>query len=361
MNKFQRNVLKTLSHTPIAFILFGIVSFLITACILLNTQRKNWQEEKRYFDNIIQIYESFNNGNGLVESDHSYKNGESLFSRVIILSFRSNDVVKECIHRLSSFDITLSEKSIARVCQSKLPTVGELNKEDQLTSVLPLLSSTDDLVGIRIRFATLSGPPVFRSVFSSLSSLVALLSISLFGAFLGTILALLIKKYLIELPAIARYDDLTGCLRRDAFYHAANKVMRNATQQRQPLCVLLIDLDHFKKINDTLGHAAGDETLKDVADVTRNYFRRGDILGRLGGDEFAVILPNTTLDNAYRVSERIRLAIHEMTYDKLSKRHLSVSIGLVEYAAGEETLEQVINRADIKLYAAKKSRNRVEK
>ncbi|WP_094107135.1 GGDEF domain-containing protein [Lonsdalea populi] len=361
MNKSQLNVLKTLSHSPVAFVLFGIVSFVITACILLNTQQKNWQEEKRYFDNIIQIYESFNNGNGLIESDHGYKIGDALFSRVVILSFQSDDVVKECIHRLSSFDVSISEKSIVRVCQNKLPAVGELHRKDQLTSVLPLLSSTDDLIGIRIRFATLNGPPAFDDVFSSSNALMTLLSISLLSACLGTLLALLSKKYLIELPAIARYDDLTGCLRRDAFFQATIKVMRNATQQRQPLCVLLIDLDHFKKVNDTLGHAAGDETLREVADLIRHYFRKGDILGRLGGDEFAVVLPNTDLDNAYRVSERIRQAIDEMKSDSFPNRRLTISIGLVEYYAGEETMEQAIHRADIKLYTAKIKRNRVEK
>ncbi|MEE3661003.1 GGDEF domain-containing protein [Brenneria sp. g21c3] len=252
--------------------------------------------------------------------------------------------------------------TIIRVCQNKLPSIGAFAGKDTLTVIFPILSSHDDLLGIRIRTTSYEPHPSLFDTLSTTTSVIAVVSIVLLIAILGSLLSILARKYLIELPLTAKYDDLTGCLRRDAFFMAANKALSVANFSKRPLCVILIDIDHFKHVNDTFGHSAGDTALRLVADVFKKSFRREDIFGRIGGDEFSIILPNIALNDAYVVAERTRLRVSEARSEILGKDvSLTVSIGLVEYHIESEELTEVMNRADEKLYVAKEMRNTVAK
>ncbi|MEE3651858.1 MULTISPECIES: GGDEF domain-containing protein [unclassified Brenneria] len=252
--------------------------------------------------------------------------------------------------------------AIIRVCHNKLPSIGEYAGKDTLTIIFPLLSAKDDLLGIRIRTTLKATPPSVFDIFSSLTAIAGISSIVLLFAVLGSLLSILAKKYLIELPITARYDDLTGYLRRDAFFMTANKALNIADFSKRPVCVILIDIDHFKIVNDTLGHSAGDEALKLVAEVFKKSFRREDIFGRIGGDEFAIVLPNIGLEDAYMVAERARLRVSDANSEMFGNDvNLTVSIGLVEYRIEKEDLTAVMKRADKKLYDAKKTRNAVAK
>jgi diguanylate cyclase (GGDEF)-like protein len=149
------------------------------------------------------------------------------------------------------------------------------------------------------------------------------------------------------------HDFLTGALSRTGFQSMARKRFAEADQLGAPLSLLIIDLDRFKAINDTFGHAAGDSVLREFAALTRVHLRRDDALARLGGEEFAVLLPRTSLADARRVAERLRseASRHAVATDAGPCRY-SISGGLAMRERGE-TLDRLTTRADRALYAAK--------
>ena len=112
-----------------------------------------------------------------------------------------------------------------------------------------------------------------------------------------------------EMRNLASYDSLTGLLSRHAFFENANRAISLANRNGAAFAVLIIDLDHFKKINDRYGHPAGDAVLKLFADVVNSVARRSDIVGRLGGEEFAMLLPSTDTDKALEFCERLHACL----------------------------------------------------
>ncbi|MBJ7222797.1 GGDEF domain-containing protein [Brenneria sp. L3-3C-1] len=361
MKSTKYKILEFFSHPISAFFLFGSISFLIAIVVMHESNKRTWKLEKHNLDSIIKTYESYSSGD-VTEVDTTEKTGRYVFTRIRTLAFNTRDAGSECINRLSSLELQFKDMAIIRVCHNKLPSIGEYAGKDTLTIIFPLLSAKDDLLGIRIRTTLKATPPSVFDTFSSLTAIAGISSIVLLFAVLGSLLSILAKKYLIELPITARYDDLTGYLRRDAFFMTANKALNIADFSKRPVCVILIDIDHFKIVNDTLGHSAGDEALKLVAEVFKKSFRREDIFGRIGGDEFAIVLPNIGLEDAYMVAERARLRVSDANSEMFGNDvNLTVSIGLVEYRIEKEDLTAVMKRADKKLYDAKKTRNAVAK
>ncbi|WP_223881492.1 GGDEF domain-containing protein [Affinibrenneria salicis] len=341
--------------------LFGIFSLLLTTIVIHQTQSYDWQTERKNLAETIDVYKSYNAGSSVTENEKEYRSGNYLYSRVATFAFNTRNTTTECINRLSELNLSFNNMEIIRICQNKLPAIGEFGAKGKLITIFPILSETDILTGVRVRTTSQLDKPTLLTTLSTANSLGMVLCVVLLSAILGSLLSILAKKYLIELPTTARYDELTGFLRREAFFTAASKVLHLANFTGKPVCVILIDIDHFKKINDTLGHSGGDVALQAIAAQLHHSFRKADIFGRIGGDEFAVVLPETPLDQAWNVAERARNAINAMDTSTLADLKLSVSIGLVEYQSGKEGLLQVINRADEKLYCAKKARNSVYK
>jgi diguanylate cyclase (GGDEF)-like protein/PAS domain S-box-containing protein len=163
-----------------------------------------------------------------------------------------------------------------------------------------------------------------------------------------------------QLRALATTDALTGALTRRHFFDVAELEWTRSTRHRHPLCVALIDVDHFKTVNDRFGHAMGDEALRQVGETVRGKLRRHDLLGRYGGDELALLFPETPLEGARQVSERIRRAVADLrlTHGEIPVP-LTISAGLVARRP-DELLATACQRADAALYAAKDSgRNRI--
>lgn len=156
------------------------------------------------------------------------------------------------------------------------------------------------------------------------------------------------RTTLAEAERSARIDFLTGAWSRRAFYEIAEREIKTA--RLHELAVLALDLDNFKEINDTKGHAIGDETLIRFVQLLQKELRAIDYLGRLGGDEFVVLMPNTTLHGAVTVAERLLAAVSN-AYD--GKNRLAFSIGVASLEPGD-TLKSLLRRADVQMYEAKK-------
>jgi diguanylate cyclase (GGDEF)-like protein len=159
-----------------------------------------------------------------------------------------------------------------------------------------------------------------------------------------------------QLMRLAREDTLTGMPNRGHTAGLATAALELAAAEHQPLTVAIIDLDHFKSVNDRCGHAAGDYVLREFARVSRGSLRTGDILGRWGGEEFLLILPDTTLDAALASVERLRalaLAIQVPSSPAGDPVRVTFSAGLATTAKSALSLDEIIARADAALYQAK--------
>jgi len=168
-----------------------------------------------------------------------------------------------------------------------------------------------------------------------------------------------IKAFQSKLETLAITDPLTGCYNHRMFIELANKEFTRNQRNRRISCLLMLDLDYFKRINDNWGHQAGDDALVHFVNQCRKNLREGDILGRMGGEEFAILMPDTDLENAELVAERIRtmLEINPVSYSG-TRIPLTVSIGIAEVTS--EGIEIALSHADEALYEAKhQGRNRV--
>jgi diguanylate cyclase (GGDEF)-like protein len=162
---------------------------------------------------------------------------------------------------------------------------------------------------------------------------------------------------------LSNTDPLTGIFNRRYFMEAVEKEFLRARRKRAPIILALIDIDHFKRVNDRFGHPQGDQVLVSLASVIQGELRRYDIIARYGGEEFIVLLPETAPDEGIAVVERLRIAVENMTFPApLEQLRVTVSLGVSVYP--EERIASVydlIHEADIALYRAKAAgRNRVK-
>ena len=166
------------------------------------------------------------------------------------------------------------------------------------------------------------------------------------------------EKLLVEL---ATTDALTGLANRRHFLEQAEAILHRAVRYKKPFSLLMFDLDHFKKINDTYGHDAGDEVLRATAATVLKVLRETDVIGRIGGEEFAAALPETDLDAACRAAERLRSGLATTKVETAAGViNFSASIGVTRLISPETPLAELLKQADNALYVAKGSgRNRV--
>ncbi len=150
-------------------------------------------------------------------------------------------------------------------------------------------------------------------------------------------------------------DPLTGVYNRAALHSGFQREWKLARRQDLPLSILVLDIDHFKKINDSYGHAAGDEVLVKIADCLRKTVRSSDMIFRYGGEEFVILLSNTHPKGAELLAERLRLAIRSIDCRDIAQGlRITASIGVATLNPVEETAEQLLKRADEALYQAKR-------
>jgi len=163
-----------------------------------------------------------------------------------------------------------------------------------------------------------------------------------------------------ELRRLSTTDALTGLYNRRHFFELAQAEFERARRHHLALSVLMIDIDHFKHINDSCGHLTGDQTLQAVARLCQQMLREHDVLGRYGGEEFAVLLPETRLDGALDSAERLRTHVHQVRHELACLPFApTISVGVANLSEDTPSLETLLDRADQALYRAKQGgRNR---
>ena len=169
------------------------------------------------------------------------------------------------------------------------------------------------------------------------------------------------RDYNNQLQVLASHDPLTRVLNAGAFYRACDQQIHASQRTNQAFAVLFIDLDHFKSINDTYGHAVGDDVLREVAQALQTKVRRSDVVGRIGGEEFSVFLPSTQVVGAQQLAETLRLAIQSILIEVDGARvNITASIGVAAKRYEQETIQAIQQHADQAMYEAKRAgRNRV--
>ncbi|MBC3413433.1 diguanylate cyclase [Pseudomonas sp. SWRI51] len=166
-------------------------------------------------------------------------------------------------------------------------------------------------------------------------------------------LAIQLAEHKRRLGALSRTDSLTGLLNHGSWKDLLEKKFRICQQQKAPAVIALIDIDHFKAINDTYGHGVGDCALLQLSQELRRNLRQNDKAGRYGGDEFCVIFPNTDEAQAYLAMERLRERVAAYRNPHLPELRISLSIGLAAFSTHLPTPEHWLLEADQALYAAK--------
>jgi diguanylate cyclase (GGDEF)-like protein len=170
-----------------------------------------------------------------------------------------------------------------------------------------------------------------------------------------------LKSAQAELQKMATTDFLTGIANIRLFSEAGEREVQHAHRYKRHLALLMIDLDHFKKVNDKYGHPIGDKILVAFTRICKKSLRKVDIFGRLGGEEFAILLPETDINGGRKLAERLRTTI-EKSRIKVDDEtfHITVSIGVTELLPDDNQLGVALKRADDTMYEAKrKGRNQV--
>lgn len=170
------------------------------------------------------------------------------------------------------------------------------------------------------------------------------------------------ELYEVKLEEESYRDALTRLSNRRYLINKSTQLFKEISLKKENLCVLMLDIDYFKSVNDTYGHLVGDTVLKNVANILNNFGRKDDIVARYGGEEFIVIVSNTTIEDAKIIAEKIRKNIEELDsiYEEDKILKVTISIGVSQLTEEDGSIEDIINRADKGLYNSKKEgRNRV--
>lgn len=164
-----------------------------------------------------------------------------------------------------------------------------------------------------------------------------------------------------ELLKLASTDPLTGVFNRREFRILAEKELIRTKRYGRPMSILMMDIDHFKTLNDTYGHAAGDKALQQFTKICSTSLRTMDVIARWGGEEFVVLLPETDIKGASSIAERLRKAVEGIEFNHNSNIiKFTVSVGAIEYKIGDDEIDIPLARVDAAMYKAKNTgRNRV--
>ncbi|MFH1459315.1 MAG: sensor domain-containing diguanylate cyclase [Candidatus Omnitrophota bacterium] len=290
-------------------------------------------------DELLNAYQEFGRSN-----DSHLNNTVKNMSLPINLS---SGILAQTVLNKSPFEIINDEKKL--LIKKNDPVVSLFNMEYFVT--VPLLAK-NHVVGVMLVDNFYSK----RSITTD-----DIWKLSMFADQAG--LAIENSQEFEKALVMSNTDRLTNLWNYGYFQHQINEEVKRATRFNRYLSLLMVDLDYFKDFNDTLGHIAGDDLLKDLAEILKNSCREVDSVTRYGGEEFAIILPETYKEKAYSSAERIRKLVAAYSFchnQKATPKRITISIGVASFPQDASTKEELVNCADKALYAAKNTgRNRV--
>lgn len=274
---------------------------------------------------------------------------DTFINNHLIYIFLKNGTKNELVWPSSCLD-----KEINEMMMSELPQKDPMISKSGKISFIPLVSENKN-IGYIVTKST--GKPINSSEIYYLQQLAATIATTVTRA-----------NVYAEILKYATLDALTGLYNRHQLDERLKQETSGSLRRNSPLCAIMIDIDFFKKVNDTYGHACGDLVLKEVSKVLRGQLREYDVAGRYGGEEFVLLLPGTSKPEAYMVAERLRDAVSQTVIDitKVCKEgavkavSVTISIGISEYDK-KQTPEEFIMNADKALYQAKTSGRNVIK
>ncbi len=268
--------------------------------------------------------------------------GESLTPRQVVPGFLVPDPVADMFKSPTTFTELATEHSL-----------------DERLTILDLRESTRSLMVLPIR---VEGCGLgYMTVESSEESAFDEKSLRFAGVLVRQAAGALNQARLFrEVERLSQTDPLTELHNRRYLDAAAERLLGLAKRHERPLSVLMLDVDHFKHVNDTHGHAAGDVVLVGLAKLCISEARVTDLCARLGGEEFCMVLPETDAHGAFEAAERLRVRIAELSFPGAVPFSVTISIGVAELAGNDETFSVLLERADRALYRAKEGgRNQV--
>ncbi len=202
-------------------------------------------------------------------------------------------------------------------------------------------------------------PEQVTSLFRMISTLSSILSITI----VFYVFAIELSKTQSELKSLADTDGLTSVYNRRFFFEMGIQQMHLAGKYQRSFAMILLDVDHFKEVNDRYGHPVGDRVLIEISTLIRSQIRRGDLLSRYGGEEFALILKDTGIEEGKKIAEKIRVSVQEHDFFREGEKHrkITVSLGVVSNDYSFTAFDEMVKAADAALYKAKNAgRNRSE-
>jgi diguanylate cyclase (GGDEF)-like protein len=283
--------------------------------------------------------------------------GAAAFAGVVVFHYVHDSLALRVVS-MSAFHVAICfgiYASLPRVADGRLRYPNAFSRMAALLLGLGHFCRGAFYAFIAYQPATLLDPDIANLAFFAIGTL-ALPALSLGAVMLAN------ARVLNETAYAAEHDHLTGAPSRRAFFEMAERELARARRHGSGLGLLLVDADHFKRINDTYGHGVGDEVLRDLVARTREEIRKIDYFARLGGEEFGVLLPDASFDTTRAVAERLRAALDRPAtgVPAAPGPAYTVSIGLAMLEKGED-FAGLMRRADAALYAAKAGgRNRVE-
>jgi len=232
------------------------------------------------------------------------------------------------------------------------PSTSASNNQDEERFVRDFV---DPQLALRVQFYSEPLIPTFAALFLSWNGLGLLLLVGILACLflINWLVAQLIDAYQLQYRAATR-DFLTGLYNRREAMALASAELARASRRHGSFCILMLDIDHFKKVNDTYGHDGGDEVLKFFAQLLIRTVRQQDLAARFGGEEFLILLPDTEISGAELMAERVIQTLHASSLDYATTRiNVTCSLGVTAWRGADDSLQDMLIRADSLLYQAK--------
>jgi diguanylate cyclase (GGDEF)-like protein len=371
--------------TMIGFILLAINFFIpILAIVILIEYRKKLS--KHYKNQVLLIILSIFLNPFLCWIKSAFINGSGVYIPIAVLYVPSAIILFYCVFRYNFFGLSpIARDKVFDIISEGILVVDQRGKIVDKnpyadTLIKRCFSINKEIIGMSIFDVFANKLEMHESLLKKRESIIEIKldsegnssyllcsthQLSMVGnEAVGTVIVLndVTEKKLYELDLLARAerDGLTQLLNRQGFNPAFDKVLKKASVENKPVACLMLDIDYFKKINDSYGHANGDMVLQNLAKILDDTLRKEDIVGRIGGEEFAVILPGIDKNNALIIAERIRKRVEEISLAIIDGKiiNYTVSIGIADNSSCDIIQEKLLHMADIALYKAKEtSRN----